>query len=169
MNSSGLYFFKGVALVEDLIREYRKSIGVLRRAKVAPLARGSMISDAEWAIKIMETGRIPGAKWTVARWPKSKREVLCDPLRMACYVRNREPVNAAPEWMVVMLENMMKTLTEREKRAYELVRGRMFSFTQAGELMGCTKGSVQNFVKRAEKKIALVVQKQVIDRDALFG
>jgi len=148
--------------VEDLIREYRRSLRALRQAKVAPIERGSMISDTEWAIDLMETGHIPGTRWTVARWSKSKREVLCDPLEMARYVQNKEPSSAASEWMVDILDSVMRSLTERERQAYELVRGQLYSFGKAGQVMKCNKGSVQNFVSRAEKKIALVVRKQTI-------
>ncbi|MFA5385641.1 MAG: sigma factor-like helix-turn-helix DNA-binding protein [Eubacteriales bacterium] len=128
-----------------------------------------MISDTEWAIDLMETGRIPGSKWSVARWSREKREVLCDPLEMARYVQNREPISAAPEWMVKLLEKLMRNLTEREKQAYELVRGRGYSFGQAAKLMECNKGSVQNFVQRAERKISLVVRLQTIYRGTFCG
>jgi RNA polymerase sigma-70 factor (ECF subfamily) len=81
---------------------------------------------------------------------------------MSRYIRDREPVSAAPDWMVEFLEKLMASLTERERDAYKLVRGQCYSFAQAARLMGCNKGSVQNFVQRAEKKIALVVRKQTI-------
>jgi RNA polymerase sigma-70 factor (ECF subfamily) len=64
--------------------------------------------------------------------------------------------------MVEFLEKLMHSLTEREKDAYKLVRGQGYSFAQAGRLLGCNKGSVQNFVQRAEKKIVHVVRSQTI-------
>lgn len=146
--------------MDELIIEYRESLRALRQNKVAPLKYSSMVSDTEWAIDLMETGHIPGTKWTVARWNRNKREIPMDPLLMARYVRNMESPSAAPEWMVKLLELLMLTLTEREKDAYSLVRGYHYSFSQAGQLMGCNKGSVQNYVQRAEKKISLVVRKQ---------
>lgn len=148
--------------MKDLIREYKASLRLLRSAKAVPMEYGSMVSDTQWAIEIMETGHIPGTKWTVARWPRAKREVPVDPLQMSKYIQNREPVSAAPDWMVEFLEKLMTSLTEREKDAYKLVRGQGYSLAQAGRLMGCNKGSVQNFVQRAEKKIGLVVRSQTI-------
>lgn len=62
--------------------------------------------------------------------------------------------------MVDLLDKLMSSLTEKEKEAYRLVRGQGYSFTQAAKLLGYNKGSVQNFVQRAEKKIALVVRLQ---------
>lgn len=146
--------------MEGLIREYKQSLRLLRNSKVVPMEYSSMVSDTQWAVELMETGHIPGTKWTVARWSRDKREIPVDPLVMSRYVRNREPIGAAPEWMVEFLEKLLSSLTERERDAYKLVRGQGYSFNQASMLMGCNKGSVQNFVQRAEKKIALVVRKQ---------
>jgi RNA polymerase sigma-70 factor (ECF subfamily) len=151
--------------LEDLIREYRKSLRLLRSAKTKPMFCGSMVSDVEFAIEYMATGHIPGTKWTVARWPLRKREIPVDPIMMARFVQNREPIAAAPDHVVRLLESLLKSLSPLERDAYELVRGRGYSFTQAGKLIGCNKGSVQNFVQRAEKKIALVVRKQTIYRE----
>jgi len=154
--------------LQDLIKEYRKSLRVLRTAKrmlkVVPMEFGSMVSDTQFAIDVMETGRIPGTKWSVARWSKDKREVPVDPLEMARYVSNREPVQAAPEWMVRMLNELTKSLTSLERDAFELVRGRGYSFAQAGKLLGCSKGAAQSYIRRAEKKIQLALRSQTIDK-----
>lgn len=148
--------------MEGLIREYRESLRKLRSAERVPMEFNSMASDTQWAIDLMVTGHIPGTKWTVARWNREDREIPVDPLEIARYVSNREPVKVAPEWMVDFLDKLMDSLTEKEKEAYRLVRGQGYSFAQAGKLLGCNKGSVQNFVQRAEKKIAFVVRKQTI-------
>jgi len=55
--------------------------------------------------------------------------------------------------MVEFLDKLMKSLTPLEKDAYELIRGRGYSFKQAGKLLGCSKASVQSYVRRADKKI----------------
>jgi len=148
--------------MEYLIREYRESLKKLRSAKTVPVEYGSMVSDTQWAIELMETGHIPESKWTVSRWPVVKREVPVDPLEMSRYIRNREPVSAAPDWIVDFLNKLMSTLTEREKDAYELIRGRGYSFKQAGKTMGCSKATAQVYVRRAEEKIKLVIRKQTI-------
>ncbi|MCL6557391.1 MAG: hypothetical protein K6U74_01070 [Firmicutes bacterium] len=153
--------------MEDLIKEYRESLRMLRNAKATPLHAGSMISDTEFAIELMETGHIPGTKWAVARWPVAKREVPVDPLEMARYIRNRAPASAAPEWMVKILDKLLSFLTERERDAYTLVRGNGYSFAQAAKLMKCTKASAQVYVRRAEEKIRLVIRKQTISREVI--
>jgi RNA polymerase sigma-70 factor (ECF subfamily) len=119
-----------------------------------------MISDTEWAIHYMESGSIPGTKWNVSRWEISKREIPVDPLVMARYLQNREPISTAPEWMIELLERMMSTLSTREKDAYELVRGRGYSYDQAGKLMKCTKDTVGGYLRRAEKKLQKEVRKE---------
>ncbi|MTI83455.1 MAG: hypothetical protein FH756_06005 [Firmicutes bacterium] len=153
--------------MQELIREYKKSLRLLRTAKAVPMGYSSMVSDTQWAIGIMETGRIPGTKWNVSRWAKEKREVSVDPLEMSKYVSNRAPVDSAPKWMVELLEVLMSNLTDRERQAFQLVRGQCYSFSQAAELMGCKKGSVQLFVRRAEKKINLVLRKQTINEGVI--
>ncbi|WP_286725538.1 sigma factor-like helix-turn-helix DNA-binding protein [Pelotomaculum sp. PtaB.Bin117] len=112
----------------------------------------------------METGHIPGTKWIVVRWSQAKREVPVDPLEMARYIQNREPAEAAPEWMLDLLDKLTKSLTPLEKDAYELVRGRGYSFSQAAQLLGCSKASVQSYIKRAEKKIQLAIRLQTISK-----
>ncbi len=156
-------------MLKDLIREYKKSLGLLRQSSILPIHRKSMISDTVWAIQYMETGHIPGNKWNVARWSRDKREVSVDPFLISRFVKNSDPVKSAPDWMAQLVERLTSSLTAKEKEAFELVRGHCYSFAQAGQLMGCNKGSVQNLVHRAEKKIALVVRKQTISERELFN
>jgi len=154
--------------MQDLIQEYKKSIKTLRNAKTVPVQCNSMISDTLWAVEVMETGKIPGTKWTVARWAKDKREIPVDMQTMAGYLTDRRTeVQPLSEEKKEILRKLLSALTGREREAYYLVRGEKFSFAQAGRYMGCSKGSVQNFVSRAEKKIILVVRKQTIGRGAI--
>lgn len=148
--------------MEKLIREYKDSVRKLRAAKVKPIEYSSMISDTEFAITCMETGAIPGTRWSVPRCHAG--EIPMDPLVLSRIVQNREPVNSAPDWVVLFLEKLMHTLTEKEKDAYELVRGRGYSFAQAGRLMQCSKSTVQIHIRRAERKIQKAVRKETAGR-----
>ena len=148
--------------MQELIQEYKESISKVRKAKVVPVQASSMISDANFSIEIMQTGRIPGTSWQVGRLPKTKREISVDPAELSQFITNRASTESAPEHVLDLLDSLMKNLTERERYAFDLVRGRGYSFSQAGKLMGCTKGSVQRFVIRAEKKIGLVIRSQHI-------
>ncbi|HBV95642.1 MAG TPA: hypothetical protein DEF36_01130 [Desulfotomaculum sp.] len=153
--------------MEDLVRQYKSSLNMLKKSRVASVSRAGMISDTEWVIRYMETGQIPGAKWTVSRWSREKREILVDPLKMSRYVAGRDTVSPVPEQVLIILDSLLESLTAREREAFKLVRGEYYSFSQAGMLMGCTKGTIQNLVHRAEKKIALVVRKQTISEEVL--
>jgi RNA polymerase sigma-70 factor (ECF subfamily) len=154
--------------MEDLVCEYKRSLQLLKKSRAANVSHTGMISDTEWAIRYMETGQIPGAKWTVSRWSREKREIPVDPLKMAGYVAGRETVSPpVPEQVLTLLDRLMESLTSREKEAFKLVRGEYYSFSQAGMLMGCTKGTIQNLVNRAEKKIALVIRKQTISEEVI--
>ncbi|MCG8401385.1 MAG: hypothetical protein MJA84_07280, partial [Firmicutes bacterium] len=83
------------------------------------------------------------------------------------YVQNREQIQTAPEWKVKLLEKLMASLTEREKDAYQLVRGQGYSFAQAAQIMKCKKGAAQSYIRRAEKKIQLALRKQVISEGVI--
>lgn len=99
-------------MVQDLIKEYQQSLGTLRWAKV-PVEYGSMVSDTQYAIEIMETGRIPGTKWSVARWPKAKREVLMNPFVLSYIMINRKPAESAPKEVMSILDMVLQPLTQR--------------------------------------------------------
>jgi RNA polymerase sigma-70 factor (ECF subfamily) len=111
-----------------------------------------MISDTQWAIKYMETGHIPGTKWKVARWNREDREILFDPQVLdRCFIIP----NAAPEveeGVRVMLKHLLSCLSAREREAFVLVKGQGFSYQEAAEFIGLSKGNVYTLIKRAEKK-----------------
>jgi RNA polymerase sigma factor (sigma-70 family) len=121
---------------------------------VAPLYRGGMISDTQWAIRYMETGNIPGTKWNVARWSREKREVLFDPQVLdRCFI----VPNAAPEveeGIRAMLKHLLSGLSVREREAFVLIYGQRYSYQEAADFMGLSKGNVYNLIKRTEKKFS---------------
>ena len=137
-----------------LIREYRESLRVLRRAKVTPLEHGSMISDTEWAIGYMETGHIPETKWTVARWSKEDREVLFDPKVLDRCFRVPKDNPEVSEGVRFMLEHLLMCLSVREREAFVLIYGQGYSYQEAADFMGLSKGNIYTLIKRAEKKFA---------------
>lgn len=158
-----------MAGIKELIREYRESLRKLRKSKAVPLYRSSMISDTEWTIKYMETGRIPGTKWTVARWSRKDREVLFDPQVMARCFRIPDTTPEVSEGIRLMLENLLMCLSKRERDVFLLVIGQRFTHSQAAEFLGLSRDNVYNLLKRAEKKFSIyrefVGQKQVKDEE----
>lgn len=153
--------------MRKLIQEYRQSLRALRKGKgnTVPLYRHGMIADTEWAIEYMETGQIPGTRWTVARWNREDREVLFDPNIMdKCFTIPK----AAPEvseGVRTMLEHLLSCLSVKEREAFVLINGQGFTYQETADFMGCSRGSVQMYIRRAEKKFSgmrdFVLQKQV--------
>lgn len=157
--------------MKDLIQEYRESLRVLRNAKAVPLYRSSMVSDTEWAIKYMETGNIPGTKWTVARWSRKDREVLFDPQVIDRCFTLSDVAPEISEEIRVMLDHLLSCLSPREREAFLLVYGQGFTHSQTAEFMGLSRGNVYNLLQRANKKFSgmsdFVGQKQVNDEGVI--
>lgn len=140
--------------MRGLIAQYKGSLKKLRAGKVTPLYRGSMIATTQWAVDYMETGHIPGTKWTVARWNKKDREVLFDPQVMEKCFRFSSDDQQVSEGIRVMLEHLLSCLSPREKDAFVLIHGQGFSHSQAAEFMGISRGNIYNLLQRAEKKFS---------------
>ncbi|HOV79380.1 MAG TPA: sigma factor-like helix-turn-helix DNA-binding protein [Bacillota bacterium] len=141
--------------MKKLIQEYRESLRILCKGKVTSLYCHSMISDTQWAIKYMETGNIPGSKWTVARWSKEDREILFDPQVLDRCFRIPDAAPEVSEGVRLMLEHLLSCLSPREREAFVLIHGQGFSYQQTADFMGLSKGSVYNLIKRAEKKFSI--------------
>lgn len=142
--------------MKKLIREYRESLRALRKAArkadPVPLYWASMVSSTEWAIRYMETGEIPGTKWSVARWSIEDREVLFDPQVLDRVFTLPAATPEVSEGVRLMLEHLMMCLSRREREAFMLIKGQGYSYSETAEHMGMSKGSVYNLIKRAEKK-----------------
>jgi len=151
--------------VKKLIMEYKQSLRDLHKGKVKPLYLHSMISDTQWAISYMETGQIPGTKWSVARWSKEDREVLFDPHVMdKCFNLPAGP-DEVSENVRKTVEQLLLTLAPRERQAFVLVHAQGFSYQEAADYMAISKGNVYNLIRRADKKFerlrGVVGRKQV--------
>ncbi len=139
--------------MKDMIKEYKQSLRKLRSGKVVPLHRSSMISDTEFAIEYMETGQMPGAKWTVARWSKLDREVFFDPVVLdKCFALPSTTNAEISDGISDMLDHLLSCLSQREREAFILVNGQGFSHSEAAEYMGLSRGNIYNLLKRSEKK-----------------
>ncbi len=111
-----------------------------------------MISDLEYAIEWMSTGRCPGNRRGIERLAAYQRERPFDPLIMQRYFRSKE--FDAYEWDdhlqedVVSpmdkerIEDALSVLTENEKEIYLMSRGHCFSFKQISEYLGVSKSTI---------------------------
>ncbi|MDR6880408.1 sigma factor-like helix-turn-helix DNA-binding protein [Bacillus sp. 3255] len=115
-----------------------------------------MVSDCEWTIEWLETGRRPGNKRGIERRAAYQREKLMDPVRMQAYITQSSagsPANLS-DWQRFQIEDALSRLSERERECYVLVHGECFSFSGIAGMLGISKGSVEVYVSRAQKKIS---------------
>lgn len=115
-----------------------------------------MVADCEWTIEWLESGRRPGNKRGIERRAAYQREKLMDPIRMQAYVSQSSagsPANLS-DWQRFQIEDALSRLSERERECYVLAHGECFSFSEIAEMLGVSKGSVEVYVTRAQKKIS---------------
>jgi RNA polymerase sigma-70 factor (ECF subfamily) len=148
-------------LGEASISNYQRSLTVAQKAYFRADADdkkviSGMISDCEFAIEWLSTGRRPGNKRGIERRAAYQREKLVDPLKMQAYVSNARagsPSNLS-EWERYQIEDALSRLTERERDCYVMAHGECFSFSEIANMLGLSKGSVEKYVERAQRKIS---------------
>lgn len=115
-----------------------------------------IISDCEYVIEWLSTGRMPGNKRGIERRAAYQREKLVDPLKMQAYMKNStagSPSNLSDSERFV-IDAALIMLTERERDCYLMAHGECFSFGQIANLLGISKGSVEEYIERAQRKIS---------------
>ncbi|WP_232700172.1 sigma factor-like helix-turn-helix DNA-binding protein [Brevibacillus daliensis] len=157
--------------MQDLLQEYKETRKHLRRVyadlsesvkvldEVALSERkylSEMISDVEYVIEWLETGRRPGSKRGIERRAAYEREISIDLVRMQAFVYRGtagSPCNLT-EWEKFQLEDALACLTARERECYILTHGEGFSFEETARFLCISKSSIQTLVTRAQNKIA---------------
>jgi positive control factor len=155
--------------VNDLITQYKQSLKNVRNLhRLADIKDkkiiAGMISDLEYAIEWMETCRRPGLKRGIERRAAYQRERPFDPLLMQNYFKSMDDniyswddhiqEDGISPWDKLRVDDALSVLSEREKEIYLMSRGYCISYSQIADYLGITKATVQNNIKRAEKKIA---------------
>jgi positive control factor len=105
---------------------------------------GEMISNVEYVIEWLETGRRPGNRQGIERQAAYQRERLMDPVRMQAFVARGtagSPANLT-EWERQQNEDALCVLSDRERECYVLTYGECFSHAEIANLLGITKSSV---------------------------
>jgi RNA polymerase sigma-70 factor (ECF subfamily) len=147
--------------VQELKLSYRKTLRNLQQALATcgdedRIIIEGMVSDVNLAIEWMHTGRRPGNKRGIERRAGYQKEKLMDPVLMQAFVSHSSagsPANLT-DWQMYQIEDALSRLSERERECYVLAHGGCFSFTEIADMIGTTKGSVETYVKRAQKKIS---------------
>ncbi|MED2005479.1 sigma factor-like helix-turn-helix DNA-binding protein [Brevibacillus laterosporus] len=157
--------------MQELLKEYKETRKKLKKAYADLRATetvlddvteserrylSEMISDVEYVIEWLETGRRPESKRGIERRAAYQREKLVDPLRMQAFVYRGtagSPCNLT-EWEKEQLEDALCCLSPREKECYILTHGEGFSFEETARFLCISRSSVQTLVTRAQNKIA---------------
>lgn len=140
---------------------YRRSRNAAQRAYIKADADdkkviSGMISDCEYTMEWLSTGRRPGNKRGIENLAAYQREKLMDPLRMQAFVSRStagSPSNLS-DWQMYQIEDALSRLSNRERECYVLAHGECFSFSYIADMLGITKSSVEEYVTRAQKKIS---------------
>ncbi|MGG0794664.1 sigma factor-like helix-turn-helix DNA-binding protein [Brevibacillus laterosporus] len=153
---------------QELLKEYKETRKKLKKAYADLRATetvlddserrylSEMISDVEYVIEWLETGRRPESKRGIERRAAYQREKLVDPIRMQAFVFRGtagSPCNLT-EWEKEQLEDALCCLSPREKECYILTHGEGFSFEETARFLCISRSSVQTLVTRAQNKIA---------------
>lgn len=115
-----------------------------------------MVSDCDYAIEWLSTGRRPGNKRGVERLAAYQREKLVDPLKMQAYVQQGHAGSSAnlSDWQLFQIEDALSRLSPRERECYVMKHGDCHSFADIAMALNISKSAVQSYVKTAQHKIS---------------
>ncbi|MDZ5607043.1 sigma-70 family RNA polymerase sigma factor [Bacillus pseudomycoides] len=154
--------------MKDLIKQYNKTLRQLEKSKENATEADlkvidGMISDIRYALEWMRTAKQPGTKRGIERRAAYQRDKLVNPLLMQRYLRSTETLyewddkpkeSVISEWERIKLDDALSTLTEYEKEIFVMYKGGMFTQEEIAKLMEVTRSTIQQILRRADKKIA---------------
>ncbi|MFD2613560.1 sigma-70 family RNA polymerase sigma factor [Paenibacillus gansuensis] len=148
--------------MEDMVKGYkwtRRNLQALRTLNTDKAERqiiGEMISDCNYTLEWLQSGRRPGNRRGIERRAAYQREKLMDPVRMQAFVSGSttgSPANLS-EWERFRIDDALSRLSERERECYVLAHGHCFSHYEISQMLNITKGSVDSYIQRAQRKIS---------------
>ncbi|PGC59230.1 RNA polymerase subunit sigma-24 [Bacillus toyonensis] len=159
----------------DLIKQYKEALKQLIAAKEKANEKdekiiNGMISDIEDDLKWMRTGKEPGMKRGIERRASYQREIKVNPLLIQRYLRSKETEyewdkeqkeNAITTWEKIQLDDALSTLSETEKEIFVMYKAGMFTQEEIAKMRGVTRSTVQQNLRRADKKIAQQVKESL--------
>ncbi|MNO22851.1 positive control sigma-like factor [compost metagenome] len=119
-----------------------------------------MVSDCEFVVEWLSTGRRPGNKRGIERRAAYQNEKPMDPLRMQAFTSRStagSPSNLS-DWEMFQLKDALSTLSPRERECYTLAHGECFSFGEIAKMLNITKSSVESYINRAQEKVSVELQ-----------
>lgn len=150
---------------KELRDSYRRTCRVIEKAHQSASDLGEkkllsgMLSDCRFALEWLDTGRPPGNRRGIERRACYQREKLTDPASIQVYADNR--IYSQPALLTnrqrARLEFVLSRLSIRERDCYVLAYGECFSYSQIAAMLQITKGSVGQYILRAQKKISQAI------------
>jgi positive control factor len=145
--------------MKELLLEYKRTLKTTNKAyrqatDEEKKVLSGMISDLEYAIEWIQSGRRPYNRRGIERKAAYQRERPMDPLIMQNYFANQTVGNVGiTEENRARIEDALSVLTEREREVYEMRRAGGLSHARIAELLHVSKSTIQDTLERAEKKI----------------
>lgn len=133
-----------------------RALRTLNTEKAERQIIGEMISDCDYSQEWQQTGRRPGNRRGIERTAAYQREKLIDPIRIQAYVSGNHagsPSNLS-DYDRERLEKALSLLSDRERECFVMAHGQNFSYGYIASLIGVSKGTVQDYVKRAQIKVS---------------
>jgi len=158
--------------VQELLAGYRETYKMAKAARTAAKEEdrkedyellGNILVSLNYIIKYLDQGFPPEDNRGIYRskWSQEQREIPFDPAN-AFFVREaalqRKTKSQLSDEQRELLQDLLAILTKKEREAFVMVRGNALSFAHTAFLMGVKRGTVQNLVYRAEKKLHFVVR-----------
>ena|GEM_PF-626873 len=115
----------------------------------------SMISDLEYPIEWMETGRTPGLRRGIERRSVYQNTVFMDPIKLQYFVNNQQSrsVSTLTELDKFKIEQALRKLSPNEYKVFLMAHGEARSHSQIANELGVAKSTVDTMIIRAKAKV----------------
>ncbi|MGM0882533.1 MAG: sigma factor-like helix-turn-helix DNA-binding protein [Bacillota bacterium] len=115
-----------------------------------------MISDMNFVIEWLHTGRRPGNKRGIDRRSVYQNTKLLDPMVLANYANpsNSRSGSSLTEDEKTALREVLEILSPQERECYVMAHGHGISHKQIARMLKITEGSVATYIKRAHEKVS---------------
>jgi len=148
--------------VDTLIEEYtvgRKELHEMKNNlddenKEDKTQINSMISDMTYSLDWMKKGRRPGNRRGIDRRANYQRTAYVE---MDIFPEFLEEKSDISQEMKLRLIDVLLEFSDRQRECYLLHMSKGFSYSQIAEFLQVSRGTVQNHIVRAKKKLKEIV------------
>ncbi|MGG1638291.1 sigma factor-like helix-turn-helix DNA-binding protein [Paenibacillus sp. NRS-1760] len=115
-----------------------------------------MISDVNFTIEWLHTGRQPGNKRGIERRSVYQNTMLLDPMILANYANpsNSRSGSSLTEDEKTALREVLEILSPQERECYVMAHGHCIPQQQIARMLKLSEGSVATYIKRAHEKVS---------------